>query len=264
MALVLATWRELERRTALTVQRLMSLRDGGLGAVVAAAAATGGGGGSVVEPAAITRAFETVLRTLEERRESRSRWAARFADPAYRSLSPDCSPVVPALWPTIGGECSSGGGGDGGGEGSLLPEALVQVISRLRECYTAVYREASGGKKAGSAKAIAAGAASNWEIFRTVASGSSSSAASAAASSSGHGGGKLIWTSNKHNNKQQQQQQQRHQQQKHKQNQGGGPRGGTDAEKRHAPAGSRVIGGRAGGGGGQGSKRKGSKKRRQG
>ncbi|CAN0359685.1 unnamed protein product, partial [Scytosiphon promiscuus] len=27
MALVLATWRELERRTALTVQRLMSLRD---------------------------------------------------------------------------------------------------------------------------------------------------------------------------------------------------------------------------------------------
>ncbi|CAM9888726.1 unnamed protein product, partial [Hapterophycus canaliculatus] len=101
MALVLATWRELERRTASTVQSLMSLRD------------------------------------EEERRESRSRWGARDAS-------------------------------GGGGVGSPLPRSLVGVISRLRECYTVVYRAASGGKKAGSAKAIAAGAASNWELFRAA------------------------------------------------------------------------------------------------
>lgn len=238
----------------------MSLRDGGLAAVVEAAAATGGGEVGVVEPAAIARAFDTVLRALEERRESRSRWAARFADPAYRGLSPDCSPVVPALWPTIGGESSSGGGGSRGGgsgggvEGLLLPQLLVGVISRLRECYTTVYREASGGKKAGSAKAIAAGAASNWEIFRTAVPSCSSSP-----SSSDHVVGKLNGSSKKHKHRQQQQLK-RHQ---------GGDRlvggGGTGGEKRLA--GSRVVGYKTSGGRGRaerGSKRKGSKKRRQG
>lgn len=173
MALVLATWRELERRTALTVQGLMSLRDeegfdhgDGVLARGAGIRSTGGARGAA-EPAAIAKAFETVLRALEERRESRSRWGARFADLAYRSLSHDCSPVIPALWPAERGE--SGGGG---GEGLPLPRSLAAVISRLRECYTVVYRAASGGKKAGSAKAIAAGAASNWELFRAAASSS--------------------------------------------------------------------------------------------
>ncbi|CAM9326203.1 unnamed protein product, partial [Ectocarpus sp. 4 AP-2014] len=169
MALVLATWRELERRTSLTVQRLMFLRGQGGGEGVE----PGGGGraaeAAVVEPAAIAKAFETVLRALEERRESRSRWSARFADPAYRSLAADLAPVVPALWPAEGSRS-----GDVGEEGSplLLPQSLGGVVSRLRECYTVVYRAASGGKKAGSAKAIAAGAASNWELFRATSSSS--------------------------------------------------------------------------------------------
>ncbi|CAN0002993.1 unnamed protein product, partial [Ectocarpus sp. 8 AP-2014] len=173
MALVLATWRELERRTALTVQRLMSLRGQGGGEGVGP---SGGGraaaAAAAAEPAAIAKAFETVLRALEERRESRSRWGARFVDPAYRSLAADLAPVVPALWPAEGSS-----GGDVGEEGSplLLPQSLGGVVSRLRECYTVVYRAASGGKKAGSAKAIAAGAASNWELFRAASSSSSSS-----------------------------------------------------------------------------------------
>lgn len=185
MALVLATWRELERRTALTVQRLMSLRDDeGLGLGGARASASAASASAVAEPAAIARAFETVLRVLEERRESRSRWSSRFADPAYRSLPADCSPVVPALWPADGGGRGSGGVD---GAGSPLPQSLAGVISRLRECYTAVYRTASGGKKAGSAKAIAAGAASNWELFRA---GSSSPSAPSGAKLNGGGGGR--------------------------------------------------------------------------
>lgn len=236
MALVLATWRELERRTVLTVQRLMSLRD---------EESQGLAGGA--EPAAMARAFETVLRVLEERRESRSRWALRFADPAYRSLPEDCSPVVPALWPAAdsGGGGKGKGGGDGGAGSAALPRSLAGVISRLRECYTAVYRAASGGKKAGSAKAIAAGAASNWELFRA--------GSSAAASSSGRmngapnhkkkrlqgGGGGSVG--------------------------GGGRVGGRDEKKR--PAGSSsVVGGRTGGGGagGRGPKRKRPSKGREG
>lgn len=237
MALVLATWRELERRTALTMQRLMSLRgEGGQGLAAAAAA---------VEPSAIARAFETVLRVLEERRESRSRWASRFADPAYRSLPEDCAPVMPALWPSGGGCEGEGGGGGDDGAGSALPQALAGVISALRECYTAVYRAASGGKKAGSAKAIAAGAASNWELFR---------AGSPPASS----GGKT--------NAAPQHQKQRHQG-------GGGRAGGKDGKKRPGGGGGgSVVGGRTGGGrgggggraGGRGPKRKRSNKRREG
>lgn len=221
MALVLATWRELERRTALTVQRLMSLGD-----------EEGQGLAAAAEPSAIARAFETVLRVLEERRESRSRWASRFADPAYRSLPEDCAPVVPALWAS-----ADGGEGKGGGAGSALPRSLAGVISRLRECYTAVYRAASGGKKAGSAKAIAAGAASNWELFR---------AGSAPASASGKKGGAP------------KQRKQRHQ--------GGGDRAGGKDGKKRPGGGSSVVGGRTGGGGagGRGPKRKRSNKRREG
>lgn len=224
MALVLATWRELERRTALTAQRLMALRDEGLGLV----------GGAPAEPAAIARAFETVLRVLEERRESRSRWASRFADPAYRSLPEDCSPVVPALWPPDG----SGGGGR---KGSPLPRSLAGVISRLRECYTVVYRAASGGKKAGSAKAIAAGAASNWELFR-------------AGSSSAPSTGKTKGPPSR--------QKQRHQ--------GGGVHAAGKAAKKRPGGGpfnggasGSVVGGKArgGGAGGRGPKRKRSNKR---
>lgn len=214
MALVLATWRELERRTAATVQHLLSLRDAEAGAV---------------DPPAVARAFETMLRALEERRESRSRWTARFADSAYRSLPPDCSPVVPALWPGDGG----GRGGDGE-DGSLLPRVLDGVVSRLRECYTAVYRASSGGKKACSAKALAAGAASNWELFRAASSSSSS------AKKKVDGAPKQV------------------QQQQHR----GGS--GTDGSKRLA-GGSFDVGGTAGGGtGGRGPKRKGKKKRRGG
>lgn len=228
MALVLATWRELERRTALTVQRLMSLRDEGLG--------VGGAWPAAAEPAAIARAFETLLRVLEERRESRSRWSSRFADPAYRSLSADCLPVVPALWPAAhGGEGSGGCGGGGDGAGSpLLPQSLAGSISRLRECYTVVYRAASGGTKAGSAKAIAAGAASNWELFRAGSSPPSSSA-------------KINGAPN-------------HQQQP-RQKGDGGRAGGKDGKKR--PAESSIVGGRTGGGGagGRGPKRKRSNKR---
>ncbi|CAM9769868.1 unnamed protein product [Ectocarpus sp. 6 AP-2014] len=189
MALVLATWRELERRTSLTVQRLMSLRgqDGG-------------------------------------------------EDPAYRSLATDLAPVVPALWPAEGS-----GGGDVGEEGStlLLPQSLGGVVSRLRECYTVVYRAASGGKKAGSAKAIAAGAASNWELFR------------AASSSSSSGGGVA---GKKHGSALGKQQQQQQQQRKRR-----GVAGQDGLEKKRT--GGVVKGGGDGGGGrtskGQGSRRKG-------
>lgn len=188
MALVLATWRDLERRTATTVRRLLTLqqqeqqlppssqsgvgkgkRKGSVGAGVAEEE------GVTVEPAQIARAFDTVLRALEERKESRSKWELRFADSVYRSLSPDCAPVVPALWVKnegdAGGHVPAANGAGGweqrGGEGPL-PKLLSGVISRLRECYTEAYRVACGGKKAGSAKAIAAGAASNWEIFQAA------------------------------------------------------------------------------------------------
>lgn len=231
MALVLATWRELERRTTLTVQHLMSLQGEGGGQGVGP---TGGGRAAAAEPAAIAKAFETVLRALEERRESRSRWGARFTDPAYRSLAADLAPVVPALWPA-----ERSNGGDGGEQGSPLPlpRSLGGVVSRLRECYTVVYRVACGGKKAGSAKAIAAGAASNWELFR------------AASCSGGGGAGK------KHSSalgKQHQQQQQRKKR---------GVAGQDSLEKKKKRAGSVVKGGGDGGGGrtskGQGLRRKG-------
>ncbi|CAM9413769.1 unnamed protein product [Ectocarpus fasciculatus] len=240
MALVLATWRELERRTALTVQRLMSLRGGGGGEGVGPGAggrAAAAAAAAVAEPAAIAKAFETVLRALEERRESRSRWEARFADPAYRSLASDLAPVVPALWPAEG----RNGGSDGGDEGSplLLPQSLGGVVSRLRECYTVVYRAASGGKKAGSAKAIAAGAASNWELFRAASS----------PSSGGRGAGKKHSSAlGKH--------QHQHQHQRKKR----GVAGQERLEKKKRRADSVVKGGDDGGRGrtsqGQGSRRK--------
>lgn len=168
MALVLATWRELERRTAATVQHLLSVRAEGC------TIATGGGGrkskrtaSSRFEPAAIARAFDTVIRALEERRENRSKWGARFADPAYHSLPSDCAPVVPALW----SECAEmdneswiSVGRDG--KAVLLPEDLGYIIGRLRDHSREAYRAASGGKKAESAKAIASGGTSNWELFQ--------------------------------------------------------------------------------------------------
>lgn len=201
MALLLATWRELERRTSATVHTLLSLPQqqqqqqhqprampslsakglsdsaknagGAVGernklrapnaagskvAASSAAVVTAGG----PEPAAIARAFDTVLRVLEERKESRLRWDSRFGDSAYRSLAPDCAPAVPALWSEAAEDFMAWER-----DGCLpLPKALEGVISRLRECYTEVYRSASGGKKAGSGKAIAAGAASNWELLR--------------------------------------------------------------------------------------------------
>lgn len=163
MALILATWRELERRTALVVGRLLSLEHGG----------------AKPEPTVVAKAFETVLRALEERRESRSRWISRFSDSVYRSLSPDCVPVVPMLW---GHEHASSISRNSIGalerqerdpevrQGIIeeLPEDLSSVILRLRECYKKVFRAACGGEKASSAKAIASGAASNWELFRAA------------------------------------------------------------------------------------------------
>ena len=261
MALVLATWRELEGRTAATVQRLLALGErlpvlksspsprsideerGGAGV------GAGRGVGVGLEPAEISKAFDTVLRALEERRESRARWGARFSDPAYRSLPRDCRPVVPAaLWAT-GGENAGGASAVAGaprkwdGEGPL-PQSLEGVMSRLRECYTASYRAACCGKKAGSAKAIAAGAASNWELYR-AASGNKQSGALQQRGATACGGG------------------------------GGGKkranvRGDRDAfqnwnDERGSGVGAGVSGGGGGGGGGgrQGPKRKGSKKRRR-
>lgn len=203
MALVLATWRELEGRTAATVLRLLALRERlpamksspsprsvgeeGNGSV------SGTGSGAGLEPAEISKAFETVLRALEERRESRARWGSRFADPAYRSLPQDCRPVVPAaLW--AGGENARGASAVAGaprrwdGDGPL-PQSLEEVMSRLRECYTELYRAACGGKKAGSAKAIAAGAASNWELYRAAAGRKQSGAPQQGDTAGGRGGG---------------------------------------------------------------------------
>ncbi|CAM9874477.1 unnamed protein product, partial [Laminaria digitata] len=191
MALVLATWRELEGRTAATVQCLLALRERlsklkpspssrSVGEERGGDVAPGARGGVGLEPAEISKAFDTVLRALEERRESRARWGSRFADPAYRSLPRDCRPVVPAaLW--VGGENAAGGALAVAGEQAPrrwddegpLPQSLEGVMSRLRECYTESYRAACGGKKAGSAKAIAAGAASNWELYRAASSGGS-------------------------------------------------------------------------------------------
>ena len=163
MALVLATWRELERRTAVAVGRLLSLKR-------PTSSSSGGGSERGPESAAVAKAFDTVLRALEERRESRDKWASRFSDPAYRSLPSDCAPVVPDLWNRKHSDlvreeepCS-----EKGGAVAPLPEALAPVISRLRECYKEAFRAACGGKKASSAKAIASGAASNWELFRAA------------------------------------------------------------------------------------------------
>lgn len=161
MALMLATWRELERRTAVVVGRLLSLKHGG----------------TEPEPAAVAKAFETVLRALEERRESRSRWASRFSDPVYRTLPSDCVPVVPMLWGHERISRNPAGSVEGEkrdpefrlGIMEGLPEDLAPVILRLRECYKNVFRAACGGEKASSAKAIASGAASNWELFRAAA-----------------------------------------------------------------------------------------------
>lgn len=201
MALLLATWRELERRTSATVQTLLLLpqqqqnrqqepratpslpgkRLGSLSPKNACGAAgkrnkfrgpstaggkiaaAGGGGAGGLEPAAIARAFDTVLRALEERKDSRLRWDSRFGDSTYRSLAADCAPVVPALWSEADREDPTAWERDGC---VPLPKALGGVIFRLRECYTEVYRAASGGKTARSGKAIAAGAASNWELLR--------------------------------------------------------------------------------------------------
>lgn len=170
MALVLATWRELERRTAATVQCLLSVRQHLTSPSQLKRRNTDVGGvgpqAGEPDPGAIARAFDTVLRALEERRESRSRWDSRFADPAYRSLPSDCAPVVPGLW--LRSE-TAGDVRNWEGEGPL-PKELSGIILRLRECYTETYRAACGGKKADSAKAIAAGAASNWELFRAASS----------------------------------------------------------------------------------------------
>lgn len=163
MALMLATWRELERRTAVVVGHLLSLEHGG----------------AEPEPAVVAKAFETVLRALEERRESRSRWISRFSNSVYRSLPPDCVPVVPMLW---GREHASSISRNSVGalegeerdpevrQGIIegLPQDMASVILRLRECYKKVFRAACGGEKASSANAIASGAASNWEIFRAA------------------------------------------------------------------------------------------------
>lgn len=173
MALVLATWRELERRTAARVVHLLTI--GARPPETATLGSSGAGGqrSPGLEPTEIARAFDTVLRALEERKEARSRWDARFVDPVYRSLPPDCSPVAPALW------------GDGpardvapwlapGSDGRIapLPKDLGGVVTRLRESYRAAYRAACGGRKADSAKAIASGGTSNWELL--LASGSAS------------------------------------------------------------------------------------------
>lgn len=180
MALVLATWRELERRTAINVRQLLSLPNQQQRVAEGA------------EPGAISRAFEAVLRALEERKESRTRWDSRFKDSAYRSLAVDCAPVVPKLWSSDSTAASistvvSDTSWDTEGTAHLpLPKGLEGVIARLRECFKEAYRAASGGMKAGSGKAIAAGAASNWELFCATSTGSSDAAASSPLSAVSH------------------------------------------------------------------------------
>lgn len=168
MALVVATWRELERRTAEAVKRLLSLQDRTPSTFSSHSNGGGVGRGRALEPAMVSKIFETVLRALEERRESRSRWATRFRDSAYRSLSTDCAPAVPALWADASAGPPRWEPGEDVRAFPPLPKDLDEVISRLRDCYTVTYRVACGGKKAGSAKAIAAGATSNWELFRST------------------------------------------------------------------------------------------------
>ncbi|CAM9149220.1 unnamed protein product [Choristocarpus tenellus] len=153
MALILATWRELESRTCRTIQRLCCNTEHFT---------------PVGTTTATVRAFETMLRALEERKNMREKWDARFTNKAYRSLPPDSVPVPPALWSASDQALTTSGGSASSGDDNgiaLLPKDLNTTIVRLREAYADAYRRASGGRKAGSGKAIAAGAASNWELF---------------------------------------------------------------------------------------------------
>ncbi|CAM9118640.1 unnamed protein product, partial [Discosporangium mesarthrocarpum] len=177
MALILATWRELERRSAETVFLLCntanSPRVGGTGQGV-----TGFRG-----PRAATRAFATVLLALEERKLLREKWDARFSDRVYQSLPPHSTPEAPNLWlatgkgavagvaPTKGGW---GLGWDDVGEATpapLLPKDLGSVIAQLRKAYINTCRILHRGKKADSGRAIMAGAASNWELLQAQGQG---------------------------------------------------------------------------------------------
>ncbi|KAG5193084.1 FTO catalytic domain-containing protein [Tribonema minus] len=149
-------WRELERRSHAAVTHLLSPQS---------------------EGAELPRAVETLARCLEARRQQRARWAERLADAAYRALPPDAAPLRPGLWGGGGG----GGGGSGGGS-AALPYDLTGTVAKLRERYAAAHKAATGGTAvATSARALVAGATSNWAALQQGKGGLAAALAGAAA-----------------------------------------------------------------------------------